>query len=110
MMDPNNILEAISNLDLTQQLRKGDAKAFEKLNLSFDQLYASTEEETGSLTVCNVSCALAFTGCFGLRNHGCRYRGSSINKTRTARGSTAGFTDFVPKIYLQSAVMPISEY
>lgn len=56
MRDHNDILEAISNPDLAQQLRKGDAKAFEKLNLSFDQLYASTEEKE-VVALCALSCS-----------------------------------------------------
>ncbi|HEY6969084.1 MAG TPA: hypothetical protein VJA94_07770 [Candidatus Angelobacter sp.] len=64
MMDHTNILKKISNEGLAQQLKRGDPNTFEKLNLSFDELYASTEEE-GPVPVCNVSCALAFTGCSG---------------------------------------------
>lgn len=49
------ILEKISNEGLAEDLRNGDLSAFERLNLSFDKLYASKQDENELGLPCNVT-------------------------------------------------------
>ncbi|HEY6969072.1 MAG TPA: hypothetical protein VJA94_07710 [Candidatus Angelobacter sp.] len=55
------IWKAISgNKELSQQLRSGDLNALQELNLSFEQIYASTESD---LVGCGLSCQSMTGAC-----------------------------------------------
>lgn len=56
-MKHHGILGAITTDDaLVQRIRQGDLRAFDKLNLSFHQLYAETDGEGSVAEACGISC------------------------------------------------------
>jgi hypothetical protein len=57
MIDYTNILERISNENLAEQLRRRNPSVFDKLNLSFDQMYARFDKENElDESLCGISC------------------------------------------------------
>jgi hypothetical protein len=65
MVSPQGIVAQLCGDEaLTQQLRQGNLAAFEKLNLSFDELYfvAENESQAADGVACLATCLLTADG------------------------------------------------